>query len=40
MVEIEPIRSMTATDEIVLIEDLDAFAAAATPGCGDDNPYQ
>jgi hypothetical protein len=24
---------------IELIEDLDAFAQAAMPGCGDDNPY-
>jgi hypothetical protein len=38
MVEIEPIGS--APDEIVFIDDLEAFAADAAPGCGDDNPYQ
>ncbi|MEU7182529.1 MULTISPECIES: hypothetical protein [Streptomyces] len=39
-VEIVPIRPQSEPDEeIILIEDVDAFAAASTPGCGDDNPY-
>ncbi len=39
-VEIAPIRQPSEPDvEIVLIEDVDAFTAATTPGCGDDNPY-
>lgn len=39
-VDIAPIRPLPDPDaEIVLIEDVDAFAAATTPGCGDDNPY-
>lgn len=39
-VEIAPIRPPSKPDaEIILIEDVDAFAAATTPGCGDDNPY-
>ncbi|MCX4236496.1 hypothetical protein [Streptomyces ortus] len=39
-VEITPIHPVSEPDEeIILIEDLDAFAADTTPGCGDDNPY-
>ncbi|MFJ6695580.1 hypothetical protein ACIQM4_05865 [Streptomyces sp. NPDC091272] len=39
-VTIAPIRPPSEPDEeIVLIEDVDAFAEATTPGCGDDNPY-
>ncbi|WP_405440884.1 hypothetical protein OG211_26310 [Streptomyces niveus] len=39
-VEIAPIRPPSEPDvEITLIEDVDTFAAATTPGCGDDNPY-
>ncbi|MEU9745352.1 hypothetical protein [Streptomyces niveus] len=39
-VEIEPVRPPSEPDpEIILIEDVDAFAVATTPGCGDDNPY-
>ncbi|MFJ7417896.1 hypothetical protein ACIQXD_04700 [Streptomyces uncialis] len=39
-VEITPIREPSGPDvEIIFIEDVDAFAAATTPGCGDDNPY-
>ena len=39
MVEIEPIGSPSA-DEVEFIDDLEAFATDAAPGCGDDNPYQ
>ena len=41
-IEIAPIRRGEAAEGdllIELIEDLDAFAQAALPGCGDDNPY-
>ncbi|MEU8707172.1 hypothetical protein [Streptomyces sp. NPDC048565] len=39
-VEIAPIHPPSEPDvEIMLIEDVDAFAVATTPGCGDDNPY-
>ncbi|MFF3833542.1 hypothetical protein ACWD5W_11270 [Streptomyces sp. NPDC002455] len=39
-VEIAPIRPPSEPDaEIVLIDDVDAFAGPTTPGCGDDNPY-
>jgi hypothetical protein len=39
-VEIAPIRPPSQPDdEIILIEDLDAFATATASGCGDDNPY-
>ncbi|MFC9430796.1 hypothetical protein [Streptomyces sp. NPDC056987] len=39
-VEIAPIHQPFEPDvEIILIEDVDAFATATTPGCGDDNPY-
>ncbi|MFG2625625.1 hypothetical protein [Streptomyces sp. NPDC048473] len=39
-VQIAPIRPPSeANEEIIVIEDVDAFAAATTPGCGDDNPY-
>lgn len=39
LIEIQPIRA-PQTDEIVFIDDLEAFGADAAPGCGDDNPYQ
>ncbi|WP_369260151.1 hypothetical protein [Streptomyces sp. R35] len=41
-IEIAPIRPADAEEGdllIELIEDLDAFAQTALPGCGDDNPY-
>ncbi|MFJ8249060.1 hypothetical protein [Streptomyces sp. NPDC094466] len=39
-VEIAPFCPPFEPDaEIILIDDVDVFAAAATPGCGDDNPY-
>lgn len=41
-VTIAPFRPIETDEEaalIELIEDLDAFAQAALPGCGDDNPY-
>ncbi|MGW7355037.1 hypothetical protein [Streptomyces sp. NPDC054784] len=39
-VEIAPIHPPSESDEeITLIDDVDAFAVASTPGCGDDNPY-
>jgi hypothetical protein len=41
-IEIAPTRPAEAEEGdllIELIEDLDAFAQAAMPGCGDDNPY-
>ncbi|MGP9021181.1 hypothetical protein ACT1U9_22645 [Streptomyces sp. BR1] len=41
-VEITTFRPTEADEEallIELIEDLDVFAQAALPGCGDDNPY-
>ncbi|MFE5029239.1 hypothetical protein ACFRAO_39600 [Streptomyces sp. NPDC056656] len=41
-IEIAPIRPAETEESnllIELIEDLDAFAQAALPGCGDDNPY-
>lgn len=37
MVEIEPI---SPTDDVEMIDDLEAFGVNAAPGCGDDNPYQ
>ncbi|WP_166483932.1 hypothetical protein [Streptomyces rhizosphaericus] len=41
MVEITPPRPRDADfkEDIVILDDVDAFARAATPGCGDDNPY-
>ncbi|MFE2427464.1 hypothetical protein ACFXJ5_12025 [Streptomyces sp. NPDC059373] len=39
-VEIAPIRHAEADEEIVLLDDLEAFGESALPGCGDDNPYQ
>lgn len=39
LVEIAPIGS-TPTDDVEFIDDLEAFATDAAPGCGDDNPYQ
>ncbi|WP_329116248.1 hypothetical protein [Streptomyces sp. NBC_01465] len=38
-IEITPIRPSETDEEIVLIEDVDAFTTATTSGCGDDNPY-
>lgn len=39
-IKIAPIGPPSESDaEIILIDDVDAFAAATTPGCGDDNPY-
>jgi hypothetical protein len=40
MVELGPTRTKE-TDEIVVIDDVDAYTADAgtLPGCGDDNPY-
>ncbi|CDR08069.1 hypothetical protein [Streptomyces iranensis] len=41
MVEIAPPRPGDAgtKEDIVILDDVDTFARAATPGCGDDNPY-
>jgi len=39
LIQIEPIDTATS-DEVEFIDDLEAFGADATPGCGDDNPYQ
>jgi len=39
LVEIEPIGTLV-TDEVEFIDDLEEFGVDATPGCGDDNPYQ
>ncbi|WP_327591512.1 hypothetical protein [Streptomyces chartreusis] len=38
--ELGPTRTRE-TDEIVVIDDVDAYTADAgtIPGCGDDNPY-
>lgn len=41
-IEIAPSRPADVEEGdflIEFIEDLDAFAEAALPGCGDDNPY-
>lgn len=40
MVDLGPTRAEDA-EEIVVIDDVDAYTAAAgtIPGCGDDNPY-
>jgi hypothetical protein len=29
----------TDDDDIVVVDDLDAFSVASLPGCGNDNPY-
>lgn len=39
MVELTPTRSAEDTEEVVLIDDLDAYTSASQPGCNDDNPY-
>ncbi|MFD8161146.1 hypothetical protein [Streptomyces malaysiensis] len=41
MVEITPHRPRDADikEDIVILDDVEIFARAATPGCGDDNPY-
>lgn len=41
-IDIAPFRPFDAEEGdflIEVIEDLNAFAQAALPGCGDDNPY-
>ncbi|MFE0374183.1 hypothetical protein ACFW1M_01100 [Streptomyces inhibens] len=40
MVELAPTRTAEDPDELVVIEDVDAYTAASQPGCGEDNPYQ
>ncbi|MFD0685939.1 hypothetical protein [Actinomadura fibrosa] len=41
LVELKAPTPTPPEDEVVYIDDLDAFAeAAANMGCGDDNPYR
>jgi hypothetical protein len=42
MVERAPTRPAPVVDpeEVVLIEDVETYTAAALPGCNDDNPYR